>query len=182
MKYDVISATAILGRTPAVLRAMLPGLFGVWIDAPEREGAWSPRDVACHLADLEPDSWMPRLRVILEHGTATPIPAVPRDRFRERYAGTPLSEVLDDFERAREANLRELRGLELDDAALSTAGLHAELGEVRASELLATWVVHDLTHLTQISRTLAAQYRDAVGPFRGFLSVLGTTAPESGRE
>ena len=32
-------------------------------------------------------------------------------------------------------------------------------------ELLATWAAHDLTHLHQISRVMAHQYREAVGPW-----------------
>ncbi|HET7232177.1 MAG TPA: DinB family protein [Longimicrobium sp.] len=178
MEYDVDSATAILGRTPGVLRALLQGLPDAWLDAPEKPGAWTPREVACHLADLEPVAWLPRVRTVLSHGNSRPVPAVDRDRFQDRYAGTPLPEVLDDFQHARLANLRELAALQLDDAALSLAGLHATLGEIRVSQILATWVVHDLTHLAQITRTLAAQYREAVGPFSEFLSILRSAAPE----
>jgi hypothetical protein len=43
---------------------------------------------------------------------------------------------------------------------------------VSLSQLLATWVVHDLTHLHQLSRVMAHQYQEAVGPWSAFLGVL----------
>jgi hypothetical protein len=186
MKYDGESARALLTRTPSVLQALLADLPETWLDAPEGPGAWSPRDVACHLADLERDGWLPRVRAILEHGADRPLPAIDRERFRERYAGASLEVVLDDFRRARESNLRELDGLALDDAALARVGRHPTLGEVRLSQLLSAWVVHDLTHLAQIARALASQYREEVGPWIEFLSILrargsaGAGAPAGG--
>ncbi|HET9947598.1 MAG TPA: DinB family protein [Longimicrobiales bacterium] len=166
-------ARASLARTPAVLRALLEGLPEAWLDAcAEGPGTWSPREVACHLADLEEDAWIGRLRWILERGTAAPLPGVERERFRARYAGASLARVLDDFEDRRARNLRELAELRLDGRALEARGLHATLGEVTASQLLGTWVVHDLTHLAQIVRVLAAGRRNEVGPWVEFLSVL----------
>lgn len=172
MRYDTRHAGALLARTPAILRAMLEGLPAQWLDAPEAPDAWSPRDVACHLADVEQDGWLPRIQTILEHGTTRPLAGVDRERFRARYAGVRLAVVLDDFRRAREANLRALDALGLDDAALSTVGRHPVFGDVRLSELMSTWVVHDLTHLAQICRALASQYREEVGPWIEFLSIL----------
>lgn len=172
MRYDTASARALLVRTPPVLRAMLQGLPGVWLDAPEEPGAWSPRDVACHLADLERDGWLPRVRTILDHGSARPLPGIERERFRARYAHARLEVVLDDFQGAREANLQALDELEVDDAALAAVGRHHLLGEVRLSHLLSAWVVHDLTHLAQVSRALASRYREEVGPWIDFLPIL----------
>lgn len=181
MRYEPALARALLMRTPAVLRALLHGLPGPWLDAPEGPGAWSPRDVACHLADLEQDAWLPRVRHILDHGRTRPLPGIERERFRARYDRAPLGIVLDELETAREANLRTLGELELRDEALSAVGMHPLLGEVRLSHLLSAWVVHDLTHLAQISRALAAQYREEVGPWTRFLSILRRRAePEAG--
>lgn len=169
MRYDREAAAAVLSRTPAVLRAQLEGLPEAWLSSNEEPGTWSPRDVACHMADLEQDAWLPRARWILQHGTEQPLPGVERERFRTRYAGVPLRLVLDEFQGAREANLRALH--ELPNPA-DAVGLHASMGEVTLSQLLSTWVVHDLTHLSQIVRVLAAQYRQEVGPWVQFLSVL----------
>lgn len=180
MKYDTASATALLSRTPPVLRAMLEGLPGAWLDAAEAPGTWSPREVACHMADLEQDAWLPRARTILEYGTARPLAGIDRERFRTRYAGRSIEAVLDGFTVAREANLRALHELEVD-AALDSVGRHTLLGDVRLSELLSAWVVHDLTHLAQIGRALAAQYRDEVGPWIRFLSILRPRDGRAGR-
>lgn len=172
MEYDVASASALLVRTPATLRALLAGLPDTWLDAPEGEGAWSARDVACHLADLERDGWLPRVRWILERGTDAPLPSIERERFRAMFAGVSIESVLDEFQRLRSDNVRALAELHLDSAALRRTGRHESFGTVTTAQLLSTWVVHDLTHLAQVARALAAQYRDAVGPWVEFLSVL----------
>jgi hypothetical protein len=181
MNYDVESAVALLVRTPAALRALLQELPPQWLDAAEGPGAWSVRDVACHLADLESDAWLPRARFILEHGCASPLPAIERERFRDRYADAPLDIVLDDFAQLRTDNLSALRSIPLDDTTLRLTGHHGTLGAVTLEQLLSTWAVHDLTHLAQIARALAAQYRDAVGPWAAFLSVLAPRAAAASR-
>jgi len=172
MNYDPELAIALLERTPGVLRQMLLDLPSEWLDAPEGPGAWSAREVASHLADLERDGWIPRVRVILAHGAETELPAIQRERFRSTYSQVPLVQVLDDFTEARGENLDTLRGLDLSRETLEKKGLHGAFGDVRLSQLLSAWVVHDLTHLAQVSRAIAIQYREAVGPWREFLSIL----------
>lgn len=172
MDYDPALARAILIRTPDVLRTWLLGLPAEWLDAPEGPGAWSPRDVACHLADLEHDGWLPRIRTLLEAGMERPFSGIERERFRERFAGAPLGVVLDEFAAVRTRNIEALDALGSDAALLAARGRHPVFGEVSLAQLLSTWVVHDLTHLAQISRALAAQYREAVGPWIRNLSVL----------
>ena len=44
------------------------------------------------------------------------------------------------------------------------------------SQLLSTWVAHDLTHLAQIGEVLARRYQGAVGPWRAYLPALDRTA------
>lgn len=105
MKYHTASAAAVLARTPSVLRVLLLDLPEEWLEAPEAPNAWSPRDVACHMADLERDAWLPRLQVILEGGTAAVLPGVDRERFRVTYDRVPIREVLVDFDRLRRSNL-----------------------------------------------------------------------------
>jgi len=62
--------------------------------------------------------------------------------------------------------------MNLTPALLEKRGRHPELGVVTLSQLLATWVVHDLGHLAQVTRVMAKQYRDAVGPWNAYLPVL----------
>ena len=50
--------------------------------------------------------------------------------------------------------------------------MHPEFGTVMLRQLLATWTTHDLSHIAQIARVMASQYRDAVGPWRAYLRVL----------
>lgn len=170
--YNFDRAVEILERTPRILRAWLGGLDRAWTHSNYGEDTFSPYDVVGHLIHGEKADWLARARIILEHG-----PSRPFDRF-ERYAmfeesrGKSLDELLDEFERARVGNLAVLRKLELTPETLALRGTHPALGEVTLSQLLATWVAHDLNHLAQIAKCMATQYYDAVGPWRAYLTVL----------
>lgn len=172
--FDPADAMAVLRRTPDTLRALLSGLPESWLHADEGGDTFSPWDVVAHLLHGERTDWMPRLRIILEHGEARPFE--PFDRFAHRTAsiGASIDELLEKFEEARQASLAELASL-LDgglDSGLDRAGRHPELGRVTARQLLATWAVHDLGHVRQIARVLAKQYGGEVGPWRAYLPVL----------
>jgi hypothetical protein len=39
-------------------------------------------------------------------------------------------------------------------------------------QLLATWVAHDVSHIAQITRTMAREYTAAVGPWIEYFRVL----------
>jgi hypothetical protein len=170
--FGLGQAIALLERTPRVLRALLDGLPPAWIDATEGPDTWSPLVVVGHLVHGEHADWIPRARIILAQGTDRRF--APFDRtaqFRES-AGKPLAALIDEFERLRAESLATLRGWELTDAQLDLEGEHPAFGAVTLRQLLATWTAHDLSHLTQITRTMAKQYRDAVGPWRAYLSVM----------
>ena len=90
------------------------------------------------------------------------------------------SGLLDEFSRLRSASLEDLRAFNLQPEDMERRGRHPALGGVTLSQLLATWAGHDLTHLHQISRVMAHQYREAVGPWSAYLGVLqcaGHSAP-----
>jgi len=165
-------ATAILARTPATLDALLRGLPDGWIRANEGGETWSPFDVIGHLIHGEQTDWLPRARIILEHGDARPFDKFDRFAQFRGSQGRPLSELLDEFAARRAENLRQLATLALTDADLDRPGLHPELGPVTMRQLLATWVAHDLDHLVQIARVLARQYSDEVGPWRAYLRII----------
>ena len=168
-------ATAILARTPASLDALLRGLPDGWITANEGGETWSSFDVIGHLIHGERTDWLPRARIILERGDARPFDKF--DRFAQRHAslGRTLPDLLDEFASLRAANLRELEALALTEADLDRRGLHPELGPVTMRQLLATWVAHDLDHVVQISRVLARQYSDEVGPWKAYLRIISGT-------
>ena len=165
-------ATAILARTPATLDALLRGLPDGWIRANEGGETWSPFDVIGHLIHGEQTDWLPRARIILEHGDARPFDKFDRFAQFRGSQGRPLSELLDEFAARRAENLRQLATLALTDADLDRPGLHPELGPVTMRQLLATWVAHDLDHLVQIARVLARQYSDEVGSWRAYLRII----------
>jgi DinB family protein len=165
-------ATAVLAATPATLNAWLRDLPEGWLAGNEGGESWSPTDVLGHLIHGERTDWIPRVRRILEHGNSKAFDKFDRfAQFRD-FEGVGVPALLDEFARAREANLRELEALTLDDAALDRPGLHPELGPVTMRQLLATWVAHDLDHVMQIARVMARQYTDEVGPWRAYLRVI----------
>lgn len=161
----------ILERTPGVLRALLAGLPDFWVRAGYGPNTWSAVQVVGHLIVGERDDWLPRLRRILEHGESVPFDPFPHDATAVG-CDTSLAGLLDEFERLRAANLRELRETNLSPSDLERTGTHPAFGRVTAAQLLATWAVHDLHHLRQISLAMAWQYRDAVGPWREYLNTL----------
>lgn len=171
-EFDLADATAVLRRTPAVVRAILTDLPDAWLSATEGPDTWSPFDVLGHLIDGEETDWIPRARIILAQG---PKPVFePFDRFRHLRLnrGTPVADLLDRFARLRAANLAVLEGFRLTPVELALEGLHPDLGRVTLRQLLATWVAHDLGHVGQIVRVMAKRYAEAVGPWRAYLPVL----------
>jgi len=171
MEFAVESAREVLRATPGALHAMLADLPDAWLHGRESEDAWSPYQVCGHLLHIEESDWIDRTRVILEHGTSREFEPVDREAGFARFQGWPLVDLLDRFAVQRQTNLKELAEL-LRNGDLDRRGRHPDFGEVTLAQLLSTWVVHDLNHLNQIVKTMAKQYRDAVGPWRAFLPVL----------
>ena len=162
----------ILERTPALLDGWLRGLSEPWLSATEGEDTYSPRDVVAHLADNEEVDWLPRLRIVLEHGEARPFTPFEREGFRARFAGLGIGELLDTFAARRRESLAALEALGLAEADLERTGMHPALGRVTVRQLLAAWAVHDLTHVAQVARVMAKRYTEATGPWRAYLGVL----------
>lgn len=162
----------ILARTPGVVTALLRGTSRAWHAINEGGDSWSAFDIVGHLIHGEETDWIPRARIILEFGETRAFE--PFDRFAQlaRFAGRSLDSLLDHFVDARRANLETLRGWRLTAAQLSFPGRHPELGRVDLRQLLATWAVHDLSHLAQISRVMAKRYTQEVGVWRAYLPIL----------
>lgn len=172
MNFDLSAQVPLLERTPRALRAMLEGLPPEWTHADEGAGTWSPFAIVGHLVHGERANWIPRARVILQHGAAMMLPPFDREAQFRDSAGKTLSGLLDELAELRTANLATLASWRLDERQLRLEGLHPELGRVTLSQLLATWVAHDLSHVAQVARVMAKQYREAVGPWRAYLPVL----------
>ena len=165
-------AIALLSRTPSTLDTLLRGLPDGWVAAHEGGNTWSPFDVIGHLIHGERTDWMPRARIILERGETQPFETFDRLAQFEESRGRTLASLLDEFASLRANNLRDLASLQLTDAELDRRGRHPQLGVVTLRQLLATWVAHDLDHVMQISRVLARQYADEVGPWRAYLRII----------
>jgi uncharacterized damage-inducible protein DinB len=172
MSFDLSESLDILGRTPRVLDSLLRDTSASWHDTDEGHGTWSAVGVVGHLIHGEETDWVPRARIILEHGESRPFE--PFDRFAQetRFAGWSLDHLLDRFAELRHANLEIVRSWRLTEAQLALPGRHPELGPVTLRQLLATWAVHDLNHIAQISRVLAKRHAQDVGPWREYLSIL----------
>jgi hypothetical protein len=171
MDFDLVKGIAILERTPAVVRDLLSDLPADWTASNEGPDTFSPFDVVGHLIDGEETDWIPRMRIVLAQGPDRHF--VPFDRFRHQGAAAQtLGQRVDRFAELRGKNLGELRKLNLKPVQLLLTGEHPELGTVTLSQLLATWATHDLTHLSQITRVMAKQYKAAVGPWRKYLPLL----------
>ncbi len=172
MNFNLRAGTAVLERTPGVLEALLSGLPAQWTTANEGADSWSPFDVVGHLIDGEATDWMARVHIILRQAPDRRFE--PFDRFRHltRNAGRTVDDLTAEFRQLRQSNLSELRALNLTTAQLQLTGTHPAFGSVTLSQLLATWVAHDLGHIAQITRVMTKQYRDAVGPWQTYLPVL----------
>jgi hypothetical protein len=178
-QFSLAEGIAILERTPQVLRSLLLGLSAEWLQSRERGDSWHPQEIVGHLIHGEKTDWMPRARLMLQHGEERPFDSFDRFAQSREPDEQPIEQLLAEFAELRARNLQALQQLHLQELDLERTGRHPELGVVTLSQLLATWVVHDLGHLRQISRALAARYRQAVGPWNrpDFLRVLHGAGP-----
>lgn len=183
MDFRLDDALPVLRRTPGTLRALLLGLPDAWIAANEGPDTWSPFDVVVHLIHCDLTNWMPRVEHLLREGDAVVFPSFEREGLFAASKGRPLGELLDTLSGLRAEGLDRLGALGLTEADLARRGKHPEFGAVTLRQLLATWVAHDLSHISQVVRVMARQYSTAVGPWRAYLKLLGTAdeaAPAAG--
>ena len=171
---------SLLARTPTALNALLRGLPDELTSRNEGENTWSVFEVVGHLIHGERTDWMPRVRMIMQSGETETFVSFDRQGHVREIKGKLLPQLLDEFDRLRAGNLDELRALHLRSEDLARRGWHPALGVVTLAQLLAAWAAHDLTHLHQISRVLAHQFREAVGPWTAYLGVMQCTGGHSG--
>ena len=172
MAFQLKKSVEILTQTPITLKSLLRGLSDFWIVPNEGANTWSPYNVVAHLVYIEETAWISRINIILEHGESQTLPDVDRFAFFEKSKGKTLDELLDSFQAVRIDNIQVLKGMNLTAQELMMKGTHPQFGSVTRAELLATWTIHDLTHIRQIARVMAKQYTDAVGPWKAILSIL----------
>jgi hypothetical protein len=172
MMFEMERSIEVLRRTPDVLHAWLGGLSDFWCKSNYGPDTFSPFDVVGHLIYGERTDWMTRAHWILERGDREPFPPFDRYAMYEASKGKSMSELLDTFASLRAAKIDDLESLELTPETLERRGNHPELGSVTLKQLIAVWVAHDLGHLHQVAKAMAFQYRDEVGPWRAYLTIL----------
>ncbi len=172
MSHNLNDTLSLLARTPATLNTLLRDLPESWTLRNEGENTWNAFDVVGHLVHGERTDWMPRVNCVLQHGEAQAFDPFDRWAQDRESKGKSLAQLLDEFASLRSENLAALRVLNLQPQDLARRGLHPSLGTVTLSQLLATWATHDMTHLHQLSRIMAWQYREDVGPWNQYLGVL----------
>ncbi|NND53085.1 MAG: DinB family protein [Flavobacteriaceae bacterium] len=172
MEYSIETALEILDRTPRTIQTLLDNLSEEWTANNEGGESWSPYDILGHLIHGEKTDWISRIKIALsDEGNKT---FHPFDRFAqfEESKGKSMSDLFTEFSELRQKNIEELKALNITASDFEKPAIHPSLGKVKLKQLMATWVVHDLGHIAQISRVMAKQYSDEVGPWKAYLSVL----------
>lgn len=171
MQFNLLKSIPILERTPSVIRLLLSGLDDEWTTNNEGAETWSPYDVVGHLLHGDHHDWITRIKITMNNDNGKYVP-FNRTAMFEESKGKNLKQLLDEFETARKHNLEELRKLDIQEEDLNKTAIHPTFGIVTLRQLLSTWVAHDLSHIVQISRTMAKQYKEEVGPWKEYLSVM----------
>ncbi|MEM6735120.1 MAG: DinB family protein [Bacteroidota bacterium] len=171
MKFNLEQSIDILKRTPEVLKTLLKDLPKEWARNNEGDHTWSPFDVLGHLIQGEETDWMPRTKIILQRKNK---PFQPFDRFAqfEKSKGKNLDQLLKKFENLRSKNIKTLENFKITEEDLKLTGTHPAFGTITLENLIATWTVHDLNHIFQITRVMGKQYKDEVGPWKQYLKIL----------
>ncbi|PLR92049.1 DinB family protein [Bacillus sp. T33-2] len=171
MNFNLDEAIEVLERTPQTLEHFLSGLSSGWLSCSEGDGTWNATEVIDHLIEGEKTNWIPRLEWILQEGENKPFPPFDRFAHLNQSEGT-IEQKLIAFKTIRAENIAKLKSQIEPKAHLELTGVHPELGTVKIRELVSTWAVHDLTHISQIVRVMAERYRADVGPWSQYLGVL----------
>lgn len=172
MKFELKQTTDILERTPTALAAILKGLPDAWTMADEGPDTWSPYVVLGHLIHGERTDWIARLEIILSDGENKTFASFDRFAQFSESKGKTLTELLNEFAILRKNNLEILKSKNLTESDFTRQGIHPVFGPVTLAQLLSTWAVHDLNHLSQITRVMAFQYKEEVGPWIEYLRIL----------
>lgn len=168
MVYTVHEAIEILSRTPIVLNELLNGLSEKWLTFRKNQNAFSPSEVIGHLISGEQTDWISRMEIMLSNEESKEFSPFNREGFDKNLG---LKEQLNQFKDLRLKNIEILKS-SVTSNDFNKIGIHPKFGEVTLKQHLATWVVHDLTHIFQITETLALRYKEAVGPWLEYLKIL----------
>lgn len=172
MEFKLKEAIEVLERTPTILYSYLYNLSEEWLHINEGGDSWSPFDIIGHLIHGEKTDWIPRTKIIISKTEDKKFISFDRFAQFENSKGKNINELLKEFLKLRTNNIKYLKSLNLNSQQLELTGIHPEFREVSLKQLLATWVVHDLGHIAQISRVMAHQYKNEIGPWKAYLPIV----------
>ena len=172
MDFSINKSMEILERTPEVLIHLTNNLSEDWSMNNEGGETWSVFDVIGHLVHGDKTDWMARIEIILSKGAGKEFKSFDRFAQLEESRGKSLGQLLNEFKSVRESNLKKLKGFNLTENDYKKTGIHPKFGTVTLSQLISTWTVHDLDHISQISRVMAKQYKEQTGPWIEYLKIL----------
>ena len=152
----VVERLARLERTPADLARLMRGQSDAALSRRPADGAWSAKEVVCHLRDAEEhlSGWMQMILAmqeptLVESGTAA---RWAEDRqYHRQHAGA----AWDAFGRRRDETLAMLR--ELAPAQWERGGRHARRERMTVNDLVSLIAWHDDNHLDQLARALRGE-------------------------
>ncbi|WP_010096334.1 DinB family protein [Ornithinibacillus scapharcae] len=171
MNFNFQESIQILEKTPQTLHYFLTNLSDSWLHCNEGDGTWNPKEVIEHLIEAEKTNWVSRTEAILDPDKDSHFE--PFNRFSHlNQKPRSIEESIAEFQSIRFNNLNKLRTMVTSSSDFDKVGIHPELGPITLGQLISTWVVHDLTHITQIARVMAKRYNDDVGPWSSYLSIL----------
>lgn len=172
MRFQLDKSLQVLEKTPAILNGLLLGVSDEWIYSNEGPGTWSAFDVVGHLIVCEQTDFIPRIELILSDSKNKVFAPLDMEAQFEMNKGKKIAELLEEFASLRKDNIQKILALNLSSDDLQKTGIHRKIGKATLEEVLATWVVHDLNHIAQVSRVMAKQYKAEVGPFEVFLRII----------
>jgi hypothetical protein len=132
-----------------------------WRPAPDR---WSIIEVAGHLYDEEQYDFRTRIDFTLNQPGESWPPFDPLKWMGEgNYLEGDLDETVQTWIEERRRSLEWLHGLSSPDWNKSYS--HPSIGELRAGDLLAAWLAHDLLHIRQLAGLHADYTAHLLEPF-----------------
>lgn len=145
------------------LEAMVEGISDKQARWKPDEGSWSALEVINHLYDEEMEDFRLRIDYTLYRPGERWPPIDPEGWVEERhYNQRVLESSLWNFLSARERSLAWLRELPTSDWDRE---YQAEFGSIRAGDILAAWVAHDLLHMRQLVELQYLYNRGRLEPY-----------------
>jgi hypothetical protein len=172
MRYKIDNAIEVLKRTPIVLETLLSGLPDDWIHCNEGPDTWSPFQVVGHLIVNEETNFLVRAKMILSNQEPKLLSRISMTSHLDRFKSVPLVDQLILLKELRSQNIISLSSFSIVDTDFDRIAIHPEIGVVNLTNVLSAWVAHDFIHIGQITRVMAKQYKNEVGPFIKYLTRL----------